>query len=303
MLTRAAFNLGLLAHEQGRVEEAHAHWQHAVELGTLADGPGGWDPAAIAAFNLGHQDVAAGDLAAARAWFAKSLELGEPAGTPVGLLAACKAAFALAQLEEGASALTGGSATSMLERAAAVGRASGLPEAVAMAAQAELQLGEWRMVTEPAAALGHYRAAAELARGVDPAALGALASYAPLRLGMAMSEAGEREAALVPLAEAVERGRAAGDERSLETAAQAACNLHRVLCAMERWPDAERAITSALALTAQLPSGLGRALEAAAAYGLAVQRHHEQRDGEALESLRRAAREPGARAPPSRASR
>jgi tetratricopeptide (TPR) repeat protein len=301
LLTQAAFNLGLISHESGLPEDAAAHWRRAVELGAAAGGPGGWDPAAIAAFNLGHQDVAAGDLPAARAWFGRAIELGEPAGTPVGLLAACKAAFALAQLDDTAAPLPGGDVAAALARASALGRASGVPEAMLMAGQAELQLGEWRAITEPAAALAHYRSADELVSRCDPQEAGTLASYAPLRLGMALSEAGDREGSLAPLRAALDRGRLSGDERAREIAAQAACNLHRVLCSLERWADADAAIASALSLTSDLGSGLGRALEGAAAYGLAVQRHHQGRDDEASEALRRAARlgresgvEPGA---------
>lgn len=290
VLTQAAFNLGLLAHESGALDDAGAHWRRAVDLGSLADGPGGWDPAAIAAFNLGHRDVGAGDLASARAWFERALKLGEPAGTPVGLLAACKAAFALAQLDEAASALPGTAAAAALDRTAALGRASGLEEARLMAAQAEMQLGEWKALAEPAASLEHYRGAADLVKGIPLEEAGTLAAYAPLRLGMALSDAGEREASLEPLREALERGRLSDDERAREIAAQAACNLHRVLCGLERWEEADAAIASALSLTSALTSGLGRALEGAAAYGLAVQRHHESRDEEAMESLRRAVR-------------
>lgn len=290
LLTQAAFNLGLLTHETGDVERAADHWRRAVELGSLADGPGGWDPAAIAAFNLGHQEVGAGDLAAARAWFDRAIALGEPAGTPVGMLAACKAAFAIAQLDEAAAALPGTDAVAGLDRAAAFGRASGLPEARVMAAQAEMQLGEWKAVAEPAASLEHYRSASELVAGLDREDAGTIAAYAPLRLGMALSDAGDRVASIEPLRAALERGRLSDDERAREIAAQAACNLHRVLCALERWTEADAAIAAALSLTASLASDLGRALEGAAAYGLAVQRHHENRTDEAMEALRRAVR-------------
>ena len=63
-----------------------------------------------------------------------------------------------------------------------------------------------------------------------------------------------------------------------------------MLCAREDWDQAAGVAEAATQIAARVPGGLGRALEAAAAYGLAFQQQRQDDTDAALESLRRAAR-------------
>jgi tetratricopeptide (TPR) repeat protein len=286
MLTQAAFNLGLLDTDEGDEDAARADWERAIALGERAGHRSGWDPAAVAAFNLGHLYARRGETARARELLTSVGRIAEPSGTPLGLMAAAKAELALGAMSA-AEGLTG-EATAVLHygRALDLGRASGLPEAAFAGMQGALALGELALgAGRTLDANGHFAVALALASagGPDAAPFGVLAE---LRVGQALAELGEREAALPRLAGAFAHGRGSRDPWVRELAAQAACTRHRVLCALERWDEAGALADEAEAFAATLESATGRALAAAARYARAYQVLHQGDEPAAVAMLR-----------------
>ncbi len=276
MLTQAAFNLGLLESELGHERQAEGRWEQAVEMGTRSGHASGWDPAAIAAFNLGHLHVRRGEPARARARLESVAPMGEASGTPLGRMAVAKAALALATLAERDALLGEAVAARHYERALALGRDSSLPETRLAAVQASLGLGEYRVhagrIDE---AVPFYRDALRLTSGCEPEAAARFSVLAQLRLGQALAETGEREESALRLRGAFAAGRGSADPTVREWAGQAACNLHRVLGSLDRWDEARALAAETRAFTRTLESGIGRALDAAAAYAQAFQSLHD----------------------------
>lgn len=276
MLTQAAFNLGLLESECGDDDNAVRHWERAIELGARAAHPSGWDPAAVAAFNLGHLHARRGEPVLARERLEEVGRIAEPGGTPLGLMASAKAALALATMADREGLLGEPEAARQYRRAVDLGRASGLPEARLAAVQAAAGLGEQCLnAGRHADAVPHYRDALELSAECEEQAVNRYVVLAELRLGQALGEDGDREAAAAMLEMAFHHGREHGDTWVRELAAQAACTLHRVLCALERWDDAALAAAEAEAFAATVGTPTGRALAAAAAYASAFGRMHD----------------------------
>ena len=275
MLTQAAFNLGLLDTDDGNDDAARRSWERAVSLGSRAGHPSGWDPAAVAAFNLGHLFVRRGEYDRAREVFASVGAIGEPAGTPLGLMAVAKAELALAAIEEREGLAGEADAARHYGRALTVGRASGLPDGAFAALQAAIALGEACLHAgryEECAA--REREALALAPACEPEPASRFAVLAELRLGQALGESGEREEAAKHLKLAFDHGRGDGEDWVRELAAQSACALHRVLCALERWPEAAALADDAETLARSIESPTGRALAAAAMYARAWQALH-----------------------------
>lgn len=267
MLTQAAFNLGLLASETGDVERAARSWEKAIELGSRAAHPSGWDPAAVAAFNLGHLYARQGEAERARATLEDVGRIAEPGGTPLGLMASAKAALALAAMADREGLFGEPEAARQYRRAVDLGRASRVPEGLLAGVQGAIALGEQSLnAGRHAESVPHYRDALELSDGCERSAVEKFVVLAELRLGQALGETGEREPAAAMLEMAFERGRDHAESWVRELAAQAACALHRILCALERWDDAAQAAEDAAALAAAIPTPSGRALGAAASY-------------------------------------
>lgn len=275
MLTQAAFNLGLIDSEVGDDDGAARSWERAIELGSRAAHPSGWDPAAVAAFNLGHLYARRGEAELAREKLEDVGRIAEPAGTPLGLMAAAKAALALAAMADREGLFGEPEAARQYRRAVELGRTSRLPEGALAALQAAVGLGEQAMATGRfAESVPHYRDALELAGSCEAAAVERFVVLAELRIGQALGEAGDREPAAAMLASAFARGRGHDDVGVRELAAQAACTLHRVCCALERWDEAARVAQETEAFAAGIPTPTGRALAAAAAYARAFGRLH-----------------------------
>jgi tetratricopeptide (TPR) repeat protein len=287
MLTQAAFNLGLLDTDGGDEDAALRNWERAIDLGSRAGHPSGWDPAAVAAFNLGHLHARRGELDRARHVLESVRAIGEPGGTPLGLMASAKAELALAGLAD-QQGLTGApEATRHHERAFQLGRASGLPDGALAALQSALALGEMELAAgrfhECAA---RFREALGLAPACEPEVAERFTVLGELRLGQALGECGRREEAATHLAVALARGRGSETEWVRELAAQSACTLHRVLCALDRWDEAKALALDAEAFARTLPSGTGRALAAAATYARAYQELHDGDTARARVTLR-----------------
>lgn len=275
MLTQAAFNLGLLHSETGDDEGAALVWERAIELGSRAAHPSGWDPAGLAAFNLGHLYARRGDAARARERLEDVGRITEPGGTPLGLMASAKAALALASMAEREGLLGESDAARHYRRAIELGRACGLADGALAAAQAAIGLGEQALAAgRHAESLPHYREAQALAADCEPDARERFEVLAGMRIGQSLGEAGEREAAAQHLAAAFARGRGHAEASVRELAAQAACTLHRVLCGLDRWEEAGRLAAEAEAFSATIATPTGRALSAAAAYARAFGRLH-----------------------------
>ncbi len=276
MLTQAAFNLGLLESETGHDSQAESRWEQAVELGTRSGHASGWDPAAIAAFNLGHLHARRGEVGRARTLLESVGPIADSSGTPLGQMAAAKAALALATMAEREGVLGEADAARHYQRALDLGRASLLPDARLAAVQASLGLGEYRVhagrIDE---AVPFYRSALELTEGCEPEATARFAVLAQLRLGQALAETTEREEAAKRLRGAFEHGRLSSEPTVREWAGQAACNLHRMLGALDRWDEARALAEETRTFTRTLDSGIGRALEAAASYAQSFQWLHD----------------------------
>jgi tetratricopeptide (TPR) repeat protein len=276
MLTQAAFNLGLLDTEGGDDDSAVRSWERAIELGARAAHPSGWDPAAVAAFNLGHLYARRGESALAREKLEDVGRIAEPGGTPLGLMASAKAALALAAMAEREGLFGEPEAALQYRRAVELGRACQLPEGALAAVQAAVALGEQNMnAGRHAESVPHYRDALEVSAGCESAVVERFVVLAELRIGQALGESGDREAAAAMLECAFERGRGHSEVWVRELAAQAACTLHRVLCGLERWEEARTLAGEAGAFAASIASPTGRALAAAAAYALAFGMLHE----------------------------
>ncbi|MEO5987627.1 MAG: tetratricopeptide repeat protein [Candidatus Eisenbacteria bacterium] len=276
MLTQAAFNLGILESESGDAARARVSWERAIQLGARSGHPSGWDPAAVAAFNLGHLFVRDGSTEAGRRMLEQVSVIGEPAGTPLGLMASAKAALALATLAEQEGLPGGPEATRQYRRALEFGRACAIPEGRLAALQGAIGLGEEAAASgRMAEAVGHYRTAHTLAPSCEPHAAARFGVLCSLRLGQALAETTERDEAAIHLQHAFLAGRESDETWVREWAGQAACNRHRVLCALDRWEEARALAEEALAFTSTLDSGLGRALEAAALYARAFQQLHD----------------------------
>jgi tetratricopeptide (TPR) repeat protein len=276
MLTQAAFNLGLLDSDGGDDDGAARSWERAIELGARAAHPSGWDPAAVAAFNLGHLYARRGEAALAREKLEEVGRIAEPGGTPLGLMASAKAALALAAMADRDGLLGEPEAARQYHRAIDLGRASRLPEGTFAALQAAVGLGEQSMGGgRYADAVPHYRDALELSGTCEAKPAERFVVLAELRIGQALGEAGDREAAAAMLECAFDRGRRHDEVWVRELGAQAACTLHRVLCGLERWDDARRLAGEAEAFAAEIPTPTGRALAAAAAYARAFCRLHD----------------------------
>ncbi len=276
MLTQAAFNLGLLDSDAGDDDAASRSWQRAIDLGSRAGHPSGWDPAAVAAFNLGYLFVRRGDTARAREVFENAGRIGEPAGTPLGLMAVAKSELALASIaaQEGLAGET--DAAQHHEHAITAGRASGLPEGALAALQSALALGDAGVSSGRLEdAVRRYREAAEFVAGCEPEAASRFEVLVELRVGQTLSEMGAREEGAGHLRRAFTLGQAHGEPWVRELAAQAACVLHRVLCALERWPEAGALADEADAFARTLESSTGRALAAAALYARAWTQLHD----------------------------
>jgi len=280
MLTQAAFNLGILESERGDSAGACASWQRAMELGERSGHPSGWDPASVAAFNLGHLLIRDGDTDAGRRMLEAVSGIGEPAGTPLGLMASAKAALALATLAEQEGLPGEPEAARQYTRALELGRACAIPDGRLAALQGAIGLGEQAAgASRMAEAVEQYRIAHTLAPTCEPDAAARFGVLSALRLGQALAETEARAEAVVHLRHAFIAGRESDDPWVRELAGQAACNLHRVLCSLDRWDEARTHAEEALAFTSTLESGLGRALEAAARYARAFQQLH---DGDAV---------------------
>ncbi len=276
MLTQAAFNLGILESERGDAERARVSWERAIELGARSGHPSGWDPAAVAAFNLGHLFVRDGATDAGRRMLEQVSVIGEPAGTPLGLMASAKAALALATLAEQEGLPGEPEATRQYRRALDLGRACAIPEGRLAALQGAIGLGEEAAGSgRTVEAVEHYRVAHALAPSCEPEAAARFGVLSSLRLGQALAETASRDEAAIHLQHAFIAGRESDELWVREWAAQAACNRHRVLCALERWEEARALAEEALVFTATLDSGLGRALQAAALYARAFQELHD----------------------------
>jgi len=276
MLTQAAFNLGLLENEVGDERQAESRWEQAVDLGQRSGHASGWDPAAIAAFNLGHLHARRGEPSRARALLEQVAPIAEPGGTPLGLMATAKAALALATLAEQEGLLGESDAARHYARAIAAGRASGLPDARLAVVQGALALGEQRVQAGRIPdAVPFYRDALESVAGCEPEPAARFGVLSRLRLGQALAETAARDEAALHLRGAFEAGRRSGEPQLREWAGQAACNLHRVLGALERWDEARVLAEETRAFTRTLESGIGRALDAAATYAQAFQALHD----------------------------
>ena len=275
MLTQAAFNLGLLHSEGGDDEGAMRSWERAIELGSRAAHPSGWDPAGLAAFNLGPLYARRGDAALARERLEDVGRIAEPAGTPLGLMASAKAALALAAMSDREGLFGEPEAARHYRRAVELGRACRLPEGALAAVQGAVGLGEQALAAgRHAESVPHYRDALALAAECEPGSAERYVVLAEMRAGQALGEAGDREEAAALLAGAFERGRAHADIGVRELAAQAACTLHRVLCALDRWEEAGRLADETETFAAAIATPTGRALAAAAAYARAFGRLH-----------------------------
>lgn len=276
MLTQAAFNLGILESERGDAVGARASWERAIELGARSGHPSGWDPAAVAAFNLGHLFVRDGSTEAGRRMLEQVGAIGEPAGTPLGLMASAKAALALATLAEQEGLPGEPEAGRQYRRALELGRACPIPEGRLAAVQGAIGLGEEAAGSgRMAEAVELYRIAHTLAPSCEADAAIRFGVLSSLRLGQALAETAEREEAAMHLQHAFQAGRESEETWVREWAGQAACNRHRVLCALDRWDEARALAEEALAFTSTLDSGLGRALQAAALYARAFQELHD----------------------------
>ena len=292
MLTQAAFNLGLLESERGADDAAAETWMRALDLGQRSGHAGGWDPAAVAAFNLGHLWTRRGDVGRARAMLervgaiAQRAETEGGGATPLAHMASAKAALSLASLAEQEGLLGEPESARQYRRAYECGLASGLPEGALAALQGALGLGE-RAVSGGrfAEASERYREALALVPGCEREPSERFALLATLRLGQTLAELGEYEEAAVRLRGAFDTGRASQEAWMRELAGQAACNLHRVLSALDRWDDARALAEESVAFTRTLTSGTGRALEAAAAYARAFQALHDGRPDDTLAQL------------------
>ncbi len=291
MLTQAAFNLGLLENEVGDERQAESRWEQAVDLGQRSGHASGWDPAAIAAFNLGHLHARRGEPSRARALLESVAPIAEPGGTPLGLMATAKAALALATLAEQEGLLGESDAARHYARAIAAGRASGLPDARLAVVQGALALGEQRVqVGRIPEAVPFYRDALESTHGCEPEPAARFGVLSQLRLGQALAETSAREEAALHLRGAFTAGRDSGEPQVREWAGQAACNLHRVLGALDRWDEARGLAEEARAFTRTLESGIGRALDAAASYAQAFQWLHDGDPARARAGLTEVAR-------------
>lgn len=276
MLTQAAFNLGLIQSGAGDDSGAQRSWTRAMTLGVRAGHPSGWDPAAIAAFNLGHLYEQQGDHARARETLRQVGRIAEPGGTAVGLMASAKAAMALASLAE-AEGITGEvEAADQFARACELGRASHTSEGGLVAVQSALALAEHAAT---AGRLDESRRRLEQALDWSEACERDAATryvvLALMRLGQTLAEAGDAAGAAVRLADAWSRGRVSDEARVRELAAQAACSLHRSLCALGRWAEARTLAEDAVAFAGGIASPTGRALAAAATYAKAFQLLHD----------------------------
>lgn len=275
-LAQAAFHLGLIAAEREDSDGACAHWREAIELGASSGQAAGRDPAAIAAFNLGHERLRAGSADDAREAYERSVALAEEGRTPLGGFAGAKSAFALAELAEREELLAPERAAEWFERAAAFGRRSALPEARQIGGQAEIGLGELRARERRFdEAIAHFRAALDVAPEPETESAGSLIVFARMRLGVVLAESGAREQGAEELRRAYADGRTHSAAAPRELAAQAACNLHRLLSGLGRWDEARELIAEAVAFASTLGPGVGRALEAAASNGLALQCMHD----------------------------
>jgi tetratricopeptide (TPR) repeat protein len=275
MLTQAAFNLGLLDTDAGNDEAAQKSWERAMRLGARAGHPSGWDPAAVAAFNLGHLHARRGEIVRAREAFTSVAELGEPSGTPLGLMAVAKAELALAGMAETEGLSGEPEAVHHYHRALALGRTSGLPDGALAALQSAVALGELALhASRYGECAERYREALELAAQCESGIAARFIVLSELRLGQALGESGDREDAVEHLERAFTSGRDSREEWVRELAAQAACTLHRVFCALERWPEAGELADRAETFARTIDSGTGRALAAAATYARAWQQLH-----------------------------
>lgn len=291
MLTQAAFNLGLLENELGHERLAESRWEQAVDLGQRSGHASGWDPAAIAAFNLGHLHARRGEPSRARALLESVGPIAEPGGTPLGLMASAKAALALATLAEQEGLLGESDAARHYARAVEMGRASGLPDARLAAVQGLLALGEQRVqVGRIPEAVPFYREALQFTAGCEPAAAARFGVLAQLRLGQALAETAARDEAALHLRGAFAAGSTSIEPQVREWAGQAACNLHRVLGALDRWDEARLLADETRAFTRTLESGIGRALDAAASYAQAFQALHDGEPARARTGLSEVAR-------------
>jgi len=267
MLTQAAFNLGLLESETGDDERAVRSWERAIELGSRAAHPSGWDPAAVAAFNLGHLYARRGEAERARARLEDVGRIAEPGGTPLGLMASAKAALALAAMADREGLLGEAEAARQYRRAVDLGRECRLSEGLLAAVQGSVALGEQCLnAGRHAESVPHYRDALELADGCERAPAERFVVLAELRLGQALGETGDHEAAAALLERAFARGRGHSEVWVRELAAQSACTLHRIFCALERWDEAAATALAAEKFAATIATPSGRALAAAAAY-------------------------------------
>lgn len=290
MLTQAAFNLGLLQTDKGDETAAVGSWERAMSLGVRAGHPSGWDPAAVAAFNLGHLHVRRGDLALARRAFGQVCSLGEPAGTPLGLMAAAKAELALASLAESEGLPGEADASRHHERAVTLGRASHMPDGALAAVQAAFALGEAAIgAGRHGDAVRHFRAALDAADAAAAEDVVRHVVLAELRLGQVLAETGAHAEAAEHLASAFAIGRRREDDGSREVAAQAACTLHRVHCALGRWNDAAALADEAEGFARTIDSPDGRAMTAAVGYARAWQLVHAGDEAAARERLGRVA--------------
>lgn len=286
MLTQAAFNLGILESERGDPAGARASWERAIELGARSGHPSGWDPAAVAAFNLGHLFVRDGSTEAGRQMLEQVGRIGEPAGTPLGIMASAKAALALATLAEQEGLPGEPEAAHQYRRALELGRDCPIPDGRLAAVQGAIGLGEQAGASgRYDEAVDCYRIAHALAPTCEPDAAARFGVLASLRLGQALAETPARDEAAIHLRHAFVAGRESDEAWVRELAGQAACNLHRVLCALDRWDEARAHAEAALEFTGTLTSGLGRALEAAARYARAFQQLHDGRAQEARAAL------------------
>lgn len=290
MLTQAAFNLGLLHSESGDDDAAALGWRRAIDLGARTGDPSGWDPAAVAAFNLGWLQMRRGESDAARATLEEVGRIAEPAATPLGLMAAAKAALALATLAERDGLAGESEAAAQYARGLALGGGGPLPEGRLAAVQCALGLAEQATrAGRSADAASRYREALVLATGCEPGDVERFAVLAELRLGQALAATGPREEAYARLRSAWTRGRASHESWVRELAVQAACDLHKLLCAMERWDDAATVASDAEAFASTLESGPGRALAAAATYARAYSALHGGDETGARDAIERVA--------------
>ena len=252
-----------VADRLARIEHARGHWgaarslfETSVRLGETFLRPGdapdsAWDASAReliwaharrvasdSARDLGLTLASSGDRAGGIAWMDRAIALAEGMSLPAGQLAHAHALFARGTHEPSDAVEGQGACVGLLERAAASGLASGLPDGLLVASQVSLALAELDDgLGLGAKALEHYREACERVKGLTAPAHRRHAGRAFLALGHEYEARGDREHAIEAFAQVVAWGIDSSDAETRKAAANAAFVLHGIT--LERKPASE----------------------------------------------------------------